>query len=398
MRVGLIAPASPFLMEQNVHGPLGLWSLGAALRQAGHEPVYCDLGRGDPLPEGCDVWALTGTTPQWEGMKAVIAAARVPIIVGGPHASALPEQVQALGATVVVGEGEVMLPTLVGKRLPEAYIIHAERIKDLDALPFPERSQTRRYHYSIMGRDGVAHEAATAITSRGCPHQCAFCSGGVWERHYTARSADNVLEEMTQLRDMGYGAVHFYDDSLALRKTRLRALCAGLRKLGMTWRCFVRADQMSPEILAIMAAAGCVEIGMGVESGSQKVLDAIHKGETVQQQALAIQWAHEAGIRVKAFVIVGLPGESFRTIADTESFLKRTAPDDVDVTILQLYPGSDLYERPAEYGLRVIGPGGWYKGKPGEYVAHHRTQALSADALRWAQAYLERRFKRWATV
>ncbi len=77
----------------------------------------------------------------------------------------------------------------------------------------------------------------------------------MWEHRVTYRSADNVLAEMAELRDMGYSAVHFYDDSLALRKGRLRALCAGLRKLGLLWRCFVRADQMSPELLDGMAAA-----------------------------------------------------------------------------------------------------------------------------------------------
>jgi len=399
MRVALIAPPSPFLMAQNVHGPLGLWSLGAVLRQAGHEPVYCDLGLGDPLPDGCDVWALTGTTPQWDGIQAVAKQATVPLVVGGPHASAKPDDLLALGATVVVGEGEQALPALLGKRKrPKPGIVRAERITDLDALPFPDRSQQHRYHYSITGRDGTAHPAATAITSRGCPHQCAFCSGGVWERRVTYRSAANVLEEMAQLRDLGYDAVHFYDDSLALKTRRLQALCKGLRGLGMVWRCFVRADQMSAETLAYMAAAGCVEIGIGVESGSQAVLDAIHKGETVEQQAAAIGWAHDAGIRVKAFIIVGLPGESWWTVAETERFLERTRPDDVDVTLLQLYPGSALYDAPERYGLRVRRTGGWYKGRPGEYVPSAGTSGAGPVFLAGARTYLERRFKRWAAA
>jgi radical SAM superfamily enzyme YgiQ (UPF0313 family) len=384
-------------MAQDVHGPLGLWQLGAVLREAGHEPVYCDLGLGDSLPDDCAVWALTGTTPQWEGMQQVARQATVPLVIGGPHASAKPDDCLALGAAVVVGEGEEALPKLLGKRKkPKPGIVRAARIKDLDALPWPDRSQQARYHYSITGRDGTAHQAATAITSRGCPHRCAFCSGGVWEHRVTYRSAANVLAEMAQLRDMSYSAIHFYDDSLALKKGRLKDLCDGLRDLGIVWRCFVRADQMSAETLAMMAAAGCVEIGMGVESGSQAVLDAIHKGETVEQQAAAIQWAHDAGVRVKAFVIVGLPGESYKTVADTERFLEATRPDDVDVTILQLYPGSALYEDPEAYGLHVAATGGWYKGRPGEYVAHHRTDGASARFLAGARGYLERRFKRWA--
>ncbi len=396
MRVGLICPPSTFLRDQAVHGPLGLWSLGAALREAGHEPVYCDLGLGDPLPKDCSVWCLTGTTPQRANMQMVADAATVPLVIGGPHASSAPDDALKLGGTVIVGEGDQVLPELLAGPIPHHAIIHAARIKDLDALPYPDRSQARRYHYTLKDRGGLAHDCATAITSRGCPHRCAFCSAGVWERRYTARSAAHVLGEMAELRDVhGYEAVHFYDDSLALDKRRLKGICDGMRRLGMIWRCFVRADQVDPATLGMMAEAGCVEIGMGVESGSDAVLDAIQKDETSAEQATAIHWAHVAGIRVKTFIIVGLPGETWETLEETEQFIARTQPDDVDITVLQVYPGAPIYERPERYDVTVETAGGWYKGKPGEYHVGHRTAALSADDLRIARDYLEARFKRW---
>jgi anaerobic magnesium-protoporphyrin IX monomethyl ester cyclase len=396
MRVGLIAPASPFLLDQAVHGPLGLWSLGAALRAAGHEPVYADMGLGDPLPKDCSVWCLTGTTPQRANMQMVADAATVPLIIGGPHASSAPDDALTLGGVVVVGEGDQVLPELLAGPIPRHAIIHADRIKDLDALPYPDRSQAGRYHYTLKDRGGMAHACATAITSRGCPHRCAFCSKGVWNRRYTARSAAHVLGEMAELRDAhGYEAVHFYDDSLALDRRRLKGICDGMRRLGMIWRCFVRADQMTAEIMQHMADCGCVEIGMGVESGSQVVLDAITKDETVEQQAQAIHWAHAVGIRVKAFIIVGLPSETWETIQDTETFLTITQPDDVDITVLQVYPGTSAYEQPDRYDLSVDTVGGWYKGTPGAYTVGHRTAALSANDLRVARDYLEARFKRW---
>ncbi|MCK9357101.1 MAG: B12-binding domain-containing radical SAM protein [Dehalococcoidia bacterium] len=392
MRVALIQPESPFLLDQAVHGPLGLWYLGAALRRAGHEPVYCDMGLGDALPDDCDVWCVTGTTPQRDCMEHVIrAAGSTPVIVGGPHASADPVDVLAMGdVTVVRGEGERVLPDLLTGPLPGAAIVNADRIRDLDALPFPDRSQAGRYHYQLRDRHGVEHAAATAITSRGCPHGCTFCSGGVWRRKYTARSAGNVIAEMWALRDR-YTAVHFYDDSLAIDRKRLRVLCDGLRETELVWRCFVRADQVDAGTLRHMAGSGCVEIGLGVESGAQSVLDAIHKGETVQQQAACIQQAHDAGIRVKAFLIVGLPGESAYTIAQTEAFLKATRPDDIDVSVLQLYPGAPLYDLPL--GLTVEGAGGWYKGKPGEYTCAHSTEWLRADEICDARDYLEAAYK-----
>jgi len=395
VKVALIHPASPFLVDQAVHPPLGLWYLGAALKEAGHEVTYVDRGLDDTLPTDADLWGLTGTTAQLEDMAAVLKDATAPVIAGGPHATLDPDGILALGATAVVcGEGERLFPALLADGLPEpGAIAHAARITDLDALPLPDRSQAGRYHYAITDRQGVARRATTAITSRGCPHRCAFCSHGLWQRRYTARGAASVIAEARAIRDMGFEAVHFYDDSLAIDRRRLFAICEGLRHLGIVWRAFVRADQMTSGRLAAMARSGCVEVGMGVESGSNAVLAAIHKDETAEQMAQTIGWAHRVGIRVKAFLIVGLPGESWATIDETAAFLAQTRPDDLDVTVLQLMPGSPLHEAPAAYGLTPMGAATWYKGRRGEYEAHHRTAAMTPGELLAARDYLEARFK-----
>ena len=132
---------------------------------------------------------------------------------------------------------------------------------------------------------------------------------------------------------------------------------------------------------------------MGVESGSNAVLEAIDKGESVEQMAQAIRWARRVGIRVKAFLIVGLPGETWQTVDETAAFLEQTRPDDVDVTVLQLMPGSPIAEAPAAYGLTPEGGATWYKGRRGEYEAHHRTAGMMAGELLAARDYLEARFK-----
>ena len=395
MRIALIQPASPFLLDQGVHGPLGLWYVGAALQGAGHEVVYCDRGLGDALPTGCDVWGLTGTTPQLRDMALVLAeAGETPVIVGGPHATQCPDDLLSLGATVVVrGEGEQAFPRLLSGTLPRMAVMNADRIANLNSLAFPDRSQAHRYHYQIKDRYGVAREAATVITSRGCPHRCAFCSTGVWGRRYSERSADNVLTEMVHLQGLGYEGVHFYDDSLAINRARLRQIAAGMKRLGLIWRCFVRADQVDQGLLGEMAQGGCVEIGLGVESGAQSVLDASDKYESVEGQAQTIAAAHRAGIRVKAFIIVGLPGETWETVDATAWFLGQTRPDDVDITVLQVYPGSPIDDDPAAYGITRTAEPCWYKGRGGEYRANHRTEALGADDILVARDYLEARFK-----
>lgn len=398
MNIALVNPPSSFLIDQAVHPPLGLWYLGAVLKRSGYNVQYADMGLGDSLPKDADVYGVTGTTPQLSHVKSVIGEIKTrgkPVVAGGPHATVLPASMIVAGATAVVqGEGEeALLRVLEIPDLKAVVNITARRIVDLDALPFPDRSQCRRYRYWITDRVGRKHEATTIISSRGCPNRCAFCSHAVWGKLYRERSADNVLAELRELKSLGYDAVHFFDDSLCINKRRLKALCEGIKRLGMWWRCFVRADQVTPEILEAMSEAGCVEVGLGVESGSQKVLAAINKGETVAQQQEAIGWAQKAGIRVKAFLIVGLPGEDWESIDSTQRLLQSSCPDDIDVSVLQLMPGSPLYENPQAFGLTVTDGPMWYKGRKGEYVCNHRTQRLSSDDLLVARDYLESRFK-----
>jgi len=176
-----------------------------------------------------------------------------------------------------------------------------------------------------------------------------------------------------------------------LRVSKGPVLCDGMRDLEMAWRCFVRADQVDAGTLKLMGASGCAEIGLGVESGSNEVLRRIRKGETVERQADAIRWAHDAGVRVKAFLIVGLPGETPETLAETERFIQQAQPDDIDVSVLQVYPGAPLYDRPD--GITVEGPSAWYKGRPGEYTCAHRTDALSAADICAARERLELAYK-----
>ncbi len=395
MRVALIQPPSPFLLRSNVHPPLGLWYLGAALQDAGHDVVYCDLGLGDALPRDVEVWCVTGTTPQMSGMRAAIEqAGEIPVIVGGPAATLEPQRFVEMGADLVIrGEGEQVLPQVLGR--DAGPIVDAERIYALDSVAYPDRSQAHRYEYRIMDRRGDVHDATTAITSRGCPHRCAFCSHALWGQRYTARSAENVLGEMWELRERwGYDAVQFYDDSFAISERRAVEIVRGLRSLGMTWRCFIRGDQCTAGLLRTFAEAGCAEIGLGVESGAQTILDNIQKDETVEQQEQAIYWAMQAGIRVKAFLIVGLPGETWATIDETARFLERAQPTDIDVSVLQIYPGSPIHDDPDAYDVERTAAPMWYKGTPGEYSASHRTAALSADDLVAARDYLEARYKR----
>jgi len=375
--INLVNPKSPFLENQEMMPPLGLMMLSAVIKREGFRCQIIDEGLGDQRPDG-DLF-FTGTTPQWNEMeKDAFKGYRV---LGGSHASINPEEVLKTSrfSCVVAGEGEgVIKDILINKPVG---IIQASRITDLDSLPFPDRTDAHRYHWLFEGR-----KTTTMVTSRGCTGKCAFCCRTL-DRKIYFRSAKNVLEEIKEIRSLGFGAVMFYDDSIAMRKERLREICKGMEKMDMLWRCFIRSDQVNYELLQMMAMAGCREVLIGIESGSDTILKNIQKHETADMHKKAIADAKRAGIKVKALMIAGLPGETWETIEESKKFLAETRPDSMDVTVLQVYKGCPISANPQNYDLKFTEPT-WYKGRKGEYASTVSTSAMSGEEIVKARDYL----------
>jgi radical SAM superfamily enzyme YgiQ (UPF0313 family) len=350
--------------------------LSAALNAQGIPARIVDLGLGDPVPDG-DL-LITGTTPQAEEMLSLPRTGYT--VAGGPHASIDPEGIADSFSLVVAGEAEEVIADIV-KRRPTG-ILRTDRVRHLDRLAFPDRSQAHRYNYRIDGRP-----ATTMITSRGCNGKCSFCCKAVMDKGIFLRSAENVLQEVREVKALGFGAVMFYDDTIAINRKRIEELCRGMEALDMRFRCFVRSDQVDEELFRRMAQAGCHEVLVGIESGSQKLLDTIQKQETIQQQKNAIIWGKRQGIRVKALMMVGLPGESWETIEESRSFLLETQPDELDVSILTVYKGTDIQLHPEKYDIS-FGDASWYKGRNGAYRSTVSTSSLSAAEIVQARELL----------
>ena len=281
MKIAFLVPESPFLIRQDVMAPLGVWHLSAVLKQRGHKVDIFDLGLGDPILAGYDVYGVTGTSAQVEQIEKVANGLRGKSafkVIGGPHATLMPQEMLDLGFDAVVcGEGEEVIVDVI--ETPWTGVIRAKRIENIDNL-FPDRSQQGRYRYQINGLP-----ATTMMTSRGCPYNCAFCSKDVWGQRYVARSAWSVDKELDELsRD--YKAIMFYDDTFMIGRERLAKICSSLRHYGITWRAFARSDEATLESLRMMVESGCAEIGVGIESGSQKILDNINKRETAEDHLL----------------------------------------------------------------------------------------------------------------
>jgi len=388
MKVCLINPASPFLIDDTVFPPLGLFYLSSYLRKYGHDAVVCDLAIEEEVPEDVDAYGITATSPQFK--EAVSIAKQLkklnkPIILGGAHAT-ITEVVEDCFDVIVKGEGERAIVNFAFGRV-SARVIISNPIRNLDEIPFPDRRTIKNYNYFLNGK-----RATSMITTRGCPFSCAFCCKAT--REVRVRSSRNVALELEELKRLGFNGVMFYDDVFCLYPKRVENICFHLKRLGFVWRCFVRANLVTFDLLKLMKESGCVEIGLGVESGSQRILNIIDKKTTVEQNDQVAQWCKALSLSLKAFLIVGLPGENKESLIETERWLARNEPDDIDVTLLEVYPNSDIWNHPYRYDIKFKKRLSWYKGKPNEYTSSVRTKALSSKQLVKFRQYLEDNYKR----
>lgn len=390
MQICLLTCAAPFLIDEKVFPPLGLLAVGTALRAQGHTVVV----RG--TPNDYEYFALGPTTPEYpyalellQKIKAQNEKSRV--VIGGHHAEANPEECLADGFdTIALGDGE----NVTAATFETSGVVNLGR-RMLSQYPIADRSliNIHSYQYTIEGIP-----ATTIMTSRGCPYKCGFCAKT--DRGVRCYSVDRIEKEVAYLKkDCGYEALMLFDDVFILNKQRALAICHILKKHGITWRCFVRGDLVirhGPDLVDIMARSGCVEVGIGIESASDKILRIIGKGEDIGTIREAIHWLQQRGIRVKGFFVVGLPGEDYHTIKQTRRFLRNTLLDGADFTIYQPYKGSPIWENRQNYQISwkdLPNDKRFYKGRNGEYRCIVSTPILNSAEIEQARDELERFFK-----
>lgn len=226
-------------------------------------------------------------------------------------------------------------------------------IEDLDSLPFPAHhlwpiESLRKYGKVIF----------PLMTSRGCVYWCDFCTAvRMFGRKYRMRSPKNVVDELEFLHNT-YDADQFtfYDDAFTVSQPRAAEICKEIRnrKLKIKWDCETRVDMVTKELLLEMREAGCIAVWFGVESGSQRVIDAMGKGFSVAQTMRAFKWAREVGLMTVASVILGFPGETKESAWETIKLVEKINPNDVGFYIATPYPGTPMYDFVKENGWLKI--------------------------------------------
>jgi len=398
-------PKSTFLIDPMVYPPLGLWYIAAQLEAQGHHTDFRDMS-ASLFPEDGDfdqVW-VSATSAQMREVRVIGDIVRQwkksAVIIGGPAAWVRPENLDDLGFNVIaVGEcdhpKEIQNLVQFGKEAKSqgTTIKHyAERPATLDHLLPPIRRWSYMYHAFLEDRLGIKHKTTTMFTSRGCPMACAFCESGrngiIWDKVVRYESVDFVNQQLDDIQRLGYTGIQFYDDILPINKPRTHAIMEALTKRNFTWRCFLRTDivekQGGYEYLKEMRDAGLVEVLAGVESADNHIKQNIYKGTTIEQDTQALAWCKELGIKFKASIILGLPGETHDSMEATRKWILENRPDRVDINILIPFPGTPIMRDPEKYDVywtEKLPEEFWFKGPRDNMSAIVGTSSLTPEEI-----------------
>lgn len=353
MKIVFIQPKTNF---GNTWEVLNIGYMTAFLKQKGYYDIKFFSGFFDSdeeIIEGCqnaDIIGFSCTSPQIKhGLQLAekIKNTNNWIVFGGVHPSALPKDtlINKCVDTVVIGEGELAILKLVeGNRNP---IIQMPYIKNLDELPFPDRYIIKQERNIQQAYKDNGIRIASIFSSRGCPFQCVFCASHcVWTRKVRFRSVVNIVDEFEQVvEDLKLDFIKFSDDTFGLKKDWMISFCQKKieRKITTPWGCNIRVNTIDEKMLKWMKASGCKEVWAGVESGSPKILQDMKKGITVEKIKWAFKATKEMGFFRRAYVLLGMPNESYKDIKMTEELIDEIEPDQVGFTILAPYPGTEFY-------------------------------------------------------
>lgn len=286
-------------------------------------------------------------------------------VIGGVHASALPEETMRRFGNfdyLVYGEGEETFSELVltsdvasikglAWRNDKQIIINSPRaaIENLDNLPFPARHLVDINKYIPSPTSYFSLPSSGILSSRGCPFDCTFCgrSGTRFQNSIKYRSVDNVIEEIKFCMDKyNIHDFRFYDDIFVIPKQRLLEFCNKIiqRKIKINWMCYSRIDTINVEMLKMMKASGCYLIRYGVDFGTKKWMEKTKKNTTLEQARLAIANTKRVGIAMKASFIIGMPGESIEEIKQTIKFAKELNAAYTTFNTYAPLPGSKIFQ------------------------------------------------------
>ena len=397
--------------------PLGLLYLSAYLKGRGHTVEVYDstfgtrqeLARKLAHSPGGLVGIYTNLITRRSVLQIISAAhqANWTVILGGPESANYSSEYLDAGADViVVGEGEstmteviAALPAMgphglhgvrgiVFKNEAGEVVRTAERskINDLDTLPMPDREAIDHHKYLDAWRTHHGASSINLITARGCPYRCTWCSHAVYGYSHRRRTPANVADEVAWIVERyNPDQLWYADDVFTISHPWLQRYSEELRKreLHLPFETITRADRLQSEAaVATLRELGCYRIWIGSESGSQRILDAMQRGVSVEQVRRAVKLAQRYGIRVGMFLMWGYEGEELEDIAATVEHVKDSNPDVFLTTVSYPIKGTPYFDAVKE---KVQLPIAWADATDRDYFIEGR---YGKDYYRLADIWL----------
>lgn len=377
------------LERMRPYPPLATLLVGALVRKHGHDIAFFDATFADGVSEFVakldevrpDIVGILEdnfnfltkmcTIRAREATLAMVSAAAdrgCRVAVNGSDASDHPEMYLAAGAdAVIAGEPELTFLALAdawtrdpASRIDEipglmlsdgpCGLKHTPRrssIRELDDLPLPAWDLVDATAYESAWRDAHGRFSWNVVTSRGCPYGCNWCAKPIFGRRYAQRSPAVVAQELRHLKDTVHpDHIWFADDIFGLTAEWILDFAreVRIRDARIPFMMQSRANLMTPTVVSALAAAGAEEVWMGVESGSQRILNAMDKGTTVEDVRTATRALKAHGIRACWFIQLGYPSETWEDLEMTRDVIRDEQPDDIGVSVAYPLPGTKFYE------------------------------------------------------
>lgn len=341
-RLGSLAYGHP----NAITGPL---ILGHILKNAGHdvsvyEELYADVDYSKLLD--ADVFCLytmTSNAPRtYEIADMIHRKSKARVLIGGMHASVLPEEALQHADQVITGEGEAAILDVVEGRNTEK-IVHAQYLKNLDDAPFPD--------YSILK---TRCDCANVMSTRGCPFCCSFCTTSRMFSPYRERSVDSVMDELRYYKELGFQYMNFEDDNFTANKERAKQICRRMIAEGLVFRetfFFGRTDMANDdELLDLLQKAHLTRTLVGIESLNQKSLDEVNKHQQISdiERCAAALARHK--IRLISSIVLGIDTDTKEDINRSVEFSKKINAYQLQPAVLTPFPGTAVYEQYTKEG------------------------------------------------
>jgi anaerobic magnesium-protoporphyrin IX monomethyl ester cyclase len=309
-------------------------------------------------------------------MMAVCRAVGARVVLGGPEPASYAAEYLARGADViVVGEGEVTLEDLLTRQFQslagvpgiayrddDGHVVTTSPrpyLRDLDALPFPDREAIDLDRYVQVWRDHHGQGSVSLICARGCPFHCQWCSHAVYGHTHRRRSPANVADELEMLLARYQpDQVWYADDVFTIHRRWFLEYAQVLKARGLRlpFECISRPDRLDETVIAALKEMGCYRLWLGSESGSQRVLDRMRRDTRVDDVQAKTHMLQAAGIQVGMFIMLGYEGEDLSDLEATTAHLKRSNPDLFLTTVAYPIKGTGYAEQVAE---RTVAPAPW---------------------------------------